>query len=46
MLGVSHTDEIYLMFSNELFSSTQSTPNDDKVSNILLDLWTSFAKDG
>ncbi|KAI9554676.1 hypothetical protein GHT06_019952 [Daphnia sinensis] len=43
--GVSHADEILLMFPNFLLPRI-SNPNDLKVSQMLLDLWTSFAKDG
>ncbi|XP_057380572.1 carboxylic ester hydrolase-like [Daphnia carinata] len=43
--GVSHADELLLMFPSLLMPRI-SNPNDLKVSKMLLDLWTSFAKDG
>lgn len=44
-IGGTHSEELYLMFSHILLPRLRSA-NDIKVSNMLLDLWTSFAKDG
>ncbi|XP_046452283.1 venom carboxylesterase-6-like [Daphnia pulex] len=44
-LGVSHTDELYFMFTNDFLPRLNST-NDITVSKLLLDLWTTFAQDG
>lgn len=43
--GVVHADELFLMFTNKMFPPL-TDPNDLKASNLLLDLWTSFATDG
>ncbi len=43
--GVSHTDELYFMFTNDFLPRLNST-NDIKVSKLLIDLWTTFAQDG
>ncbi|XP_046639314.1 venom carboxylesterase-6-like isoform X1 [Daphnia pulicaria] len=43
--GVCHADELFLMFTAG-YLPLISTPDDVKVSETLLDLWTSFAKDG
>ena len=39
--GVGHADELYLQFSADLH-----TDGDIKVSQMLTDLWTSFASSG
>ncbi|XP_046451699.1 venom carboxylesterase-6-like [Daphnia pulex] len=44
-LGSGHASELLLMFSNVFFPRLHSL-KDLKVSNMLLDLWTSFASDG
>ncbi len=44
-LGGSHVDEVFLMFSH-LFLPRLRSSKDIDVSNMLLDLWTTFAKDG
>ncbi|XP_046639107.1 venom carboxylesterase-6-like isoform X1 [Daphnia pulicaria] len=44
-LSGTHSEELYLMFSHILLPRLRSA-KDIKVSNMLLDLWTSFAKDG
>ena len=43
--GVVHADELFMMFSSLMFPAL-THPDDIKVSNIMLDLWTSFATDG
>ncbi|EFX78589.1 hypothetical protein DAPPUDRAFT_245878 [Daphnia pulex] len=43
--GVVHTDELLLMFTS-IGSPLAKHPHDVKVSNMLVDLWTSFATDG
>jgi len=42
-LGVSHFDECFLMFN---ITKTAMNEQDQKVSKILIDLWTSFASHG
>ena len=44
-LGVGHADEIGIIF-NSKFLPPLTAQEDIKVSNMLLDLWTSFAKNG
>ncbi|XP_046451732.1 venom carboxylesterase-6-like isoform X1 [Daphnia pulex] len=44
-LSGSHVDEVFLMFSHLILPRLRSS-KDIKVSNMLLDLWTTFAKDG
>ncbi|XP_032786528.2 venom carboxylesterase-6 [Daphnia magna] len=44
-LSGTHSEELYLMFSHILLPRLRSA-KDIKVSNMLLDLWTSFAADG
>ncbi len=44
-LGVSHASELFLMFAHGKLPLI-STPGDIKVSKLLIDLWTSFAKNG
>ncbi|KAK4008458.1 hypothetical protein OUZ56_013598 [Daphnia magna] len=44
-LSGSHVDELFLMFSHLALPHLRS-PRDVKVSNMLLDLWTTFAKIG
>lgn len=44
-LGVCHADELFLLFSSGLLPRL-SVPEDLKVSATLIDLWTSFAKNG
>nr|CAH0110476.1 unnamed protein product [Daphnia galeata] len=44
-LSGSHVDEVFLMFSH-LFLPRLRSSKDIDVSNMLLDLWTTFAKDG
>lgn len=43
--GVGHGDEIFQLFTNSIVPLI-SAPDDVKVSNMLIDLWTSFATDG
>ncbi|KZS20997.1 Liver carboxylesterase 1 [Daphnia magna] len=43
--GAGHTDELYLMFTNDFLPRMNAT-GDFKVSKILIDLWTTFAQDG
>jgi hypothetical protein len=43
--GVVHTDELLLMFTS-MGSPLAKHPHYIKVSNMLVDLWTSFATDG
>ena len=44
-IGVCHADELFLMFTAGYLPRI-STADDIKVSETLLDLWTSFAKNG
>lgn len=43
--GVSHADELFLMFTSKLFPLLQD-PSDLEVSRLIIDMWTSFATDG
>ena len=45
MLGVAHVDELPLLLRNNAIPSI-TTPEDIQVSAMMLDLWTSFAKNG
>jgi len=42
-LGAGHADELYLMFTNPL-NHKGRTPEDQKVSDMIIRMWTSFAK--
>jgi len=42
--GVSHGDELFLMFESPM--TADMTTEDTQMSNLLIDLWTSFATDG
>ena len=44
-IGVCHGDELFMLFTSNLTPPITET-NDLKVSNLLVDLWTSFATDG
>jgi len=44
-LGVCHADELFQMFANNLLPGPISA-DDKKVSQMLIDLWTSFAIEG
>lgn len=43
--GVSHVDELLLMFTSNL-TGPLTRPDDVRVSETLIDLWTSFAAQG
>jgi hypothetical protein len=45
LAGVGHADELGYLFNSNIVPSLSSS-EDLKVSKILLDLWTSFAKNG
>ena len=44
--GVAHMDELYLMFNSGLVADPLNSTDDHTVSEILIDLWTSFAING
>lgn len=46
ILGVSHGDDIKMIFSDKNKPLEQMTPNDEMMKDILLDFFLSFAKSG
>jgi carboxylesterase type B len=44
-LGVGHADELFLLFTNDLNKGGR-TPEDQKVSDMLIRMWVAFAKGG
>ena len=45
-IGVAHTDEQLLMFGSKFLPPVPPRPDDVKVSQMLIDMWTSFASEG
>ena len=45
-MGVNHGDELYLMFQPIFLAERQLKEEDERMSSLLIELWTSFIKTG